>query len=48
MLPPNVTWFEVCIVYAAKLLCEQLFKDELHQEHRLGTASNNITGGGGA
>ena len=50
-MPPNVTWFEVCIVYAANnaMLITMLGsdKDEPHQKHRLGTVSNNITGWGG-
>ena len=49
MLPPNVTWFELYMAYTAKnaMLIPMLRsdKDEPHQEHRLGTVSNNITRG---
>ena len=48
MLPPHVTWFEVYVVYAANVMLITMLrsdKDEPHQEHRLGTVSNNNTRG---
>ena len=38
MLPPNVTWFDLCIVHAAKMLCEQLCWSSLKMSRTRSTA----------